>query len=360
MGGIERVIQTIALGLDPAKYDLRVWCLARGGVIADELIRRGVAVRILGLTSYYNPARVLDLARMLERERFDIVHTHGYFASTFARLAVLLIRRTRVIRHIHTTYFAFRPRNRRIEALLSLMSDRVICVSRAVADFAVESLNVPRQKVRIIYNTAFADPAACESEGVESWRVRLGLNGKHFVVVSVASLTVNKGHEVLVRAMRRIVEKHPNARCLIIGEGYGKAYLESLVEELGLQGRVSLLGMQPDVAPILRLADVLALCSISREGLSVALLEGAAAGVPLVGSDLGGIPEVIRHGENGFLFRPGDAVALAGAIGRLIEDPALRESMCRWSRSIGEGHFSRQKFIALIDGIYEELTGDKA
>ena len=357
MGGIERVIQTIALGLDTAKYDVQVWCLARGGVIADELIRRGVTVRILGLASYYNPVRVGDLARMFERERFDIVHTHGYFASTFARLAVLKTGRARVIRHIHTTYFALKPRNRRIEALLSLMSDRVICVSRAVADFAVETLNVPPGKVRVVHNAAYADPAGCPAEDVEAWRMQLGLNGKHFVILSIASLTVNKGHEVLVRAMRRIVERHPDSRCLIIGEGREKAYLESLVGRLGLQGRVLLLGMQPDVSPFLCLSDVLVLGSLTREGLSVALLEGTAAGVPLVGSDLGGIPEVIRHGVNGFLFRPGDATALAGAVERLIEGPELRECMSRQSRNIGEGQFSQRKFISAIDGIYEELTG---
>jgi glycosyltransferase involved in cell wall biosynthesis len=357
MGGLERVIQTIAMGLDPAKYDVQVWCLARGGTIAEQLIRHGAAVRILGLTSYYNPARIRDLARLLDRERFDVVHAHGYFAGTFARLAVLLIPRTAVIRHIHTTEISFKPRNRKIESLLALMSDRVICVSRAVGDFAVEALNVPPGKIRIVHNAAFADPAGCAAEDVESWRVRLGLNGRHFVVVSIASLTINKGHEVLIRAMRQIVESHPNARCLIIGEGNEKSYLESLVGSLDLRGRVSLLGVQPDVAPLLRLADVLALASTHREGLSVALLEGAAAGIPLVGSNLGGIPEIIRHGENGFLFRPGDAVALAGAIGNIIEDPALRERMCRRSRDIGEKEFSLQKFISAIRGIYEELAG---
>lgn len=190
--------------------------------------------------------------------------------------------------------------------------------------------------------------------------MRLGLNGEHFVVLSIASLTVNKGHAVLIRAMRLVVERHPNARCLIVGEGGERACLESLIAGLGLQGRVLLLGMQPDVSPFLRLADVVVLGSLSREGLSVSLLEGAAAGVPLIGSDLGGIPEVIRHGVNGFLFRPGDDAALAAAVKRLIEGPALRERMRRQSRSIGEGHFSPRKFISAVDGIYEELAGDEA
>ena len=357
MGGLERVIQALALGLDPAKYDVHVWCLARGGTIADQMILQGATVKILGLTSYYNPARVRTLARMLDREGFDIVHTHGYFASTYARLAALLIKRTRVVRHIHTTEIAFKPRNRRIEALLSLMSDRVICVSRAVGEFAVESLNVPPQKIRTVYNAAYADPAGCAAEDVEAWRVKLGLNGKHFVVASIASLTANKGHEVLIRAMRQVVEKHENARCLIIGEGRERDDLESLIDRLGLRGRIALTGMQSDVAPFLRLAHALVLCSVNREGLSVALLEGAAAGIPLIGSDLGGIPEVIQHGVNGFLFRPGDSVSLARAVERLIEGPALWERLCRGSRNIGEEQFSMQKFISSIDGIYEELTG---
>ena len=357
MGGIERVIQALALGLDPAKYDVHVWCLARGGTIADQMILQGATVKILGLTSYYNPARVRDLARMLDHEGFDIVHTHGYYASTYARLAALLIKRTRVVRHIHTTDIAFKPRNRRIERLLSLMSDRVICVSRAVGDFAAETLSVPPRKIRIVYNAAYADPAGCAAKDVEAWRVKLGINGKHFVIASIASLTANKGHEVLVRAMRQVVEKHENARGLIIGEGHERDHLESLIDSLDLRGRVFIVGMQGDVAPLLRLAHVLTLCSVNREGLSVALLEGAAAGIPLIGSDLGGIPEVIRHGVNGFLFRPGDSVALARAVERLIEEPESWERMCRQSREIGEMQFSRRRFISTIEGIYEDLTG---
>lgn len=360
MGGIERVIQTMALGLDPSRYEVQVWCLARGGVIADDLSRRGVTVRTLGLTSYYNPARIGDLARLLERERFDIVHAHGYFAGAFARLAALRTRPAAVIRHIHTTEYDLKLRNRAMEAFLSRCTDRVLCVSRAVGDFAVDRLFVPPGKIRIVYNAAYAEPARCTEEDVRALRAKYGLGADDFVVASVASLTANKGHDVLIRAMRQLVGRHGNVRCLIVGEGRGRQELASLVGRLGLDGRVFLTGLQIDVAPFLRLARALALCTVSREGLSVALLEGAAAGLPLLGSDLGGIPEVIRHGVNGYVFPPGDAGALAAAIGRLIDEPALQERMGRQSRNLYQERFSQQRFIAAVEGIYDELTGGGA
>ena len=212
-----------------------------------------------------------------------------------------------------------------------------------MGEFAVETLNVPPQKIRTVYNAAYADPAGCAAEDVEAWRVKLGLNGKHFVVASIASLTANKGHEVLIRAMRQVVEKHENARCLIIGEGRERDHLESLIDRSGPprphlhHGHAGRCGTLAPPGPRARL------CSVYREGLSVALLEGAAAGIPLIGSDLGGIPEVIEHGVNGFLFPPGDFSALARAVERLIEEPALWERMCRQSRDIGEMQFSTAK-----------------
>jgi glycosyltransferase involved in cell wall biosynthesis len=118
--------------------------------------------------------------------------------------------------------------------------------------------------------------------------------------------------------------------------------------------------MQPDVSPILRLADVLVLGSVEREGLSVALIEGAAAGIPLVGSDLGGIPEVIEHGVNGFLFRPADPRELARALERLITAPDLRERMGRSSRAIQLERFSREGMVGRIERLYDEVLQGRA
>jgi len=360
MGGLERVIETIVLGLNRRRYDVEVWCLARGGAIAEELLALGVPVKILGLVSYYNPARIRELALMLKARRFDVVHTHGYFASTFTRLALLLKRGSIVIHHIHTTDLNFKARNRRIEALLSLCTDRVICVSQAVSRFAVESLGVAPQKIRIVYNTAFADasePAVRQSGGSG---LLPDVPEGDFVIVSIASLTANKGHDVLLLAMRDIVARHGAVRCVIIGEGPERNFLESRIDRLGLHDHVFLAGMQLDVLPFLRMAHTAVLSTVGREGLSVALIEAASAGLPLVGSDLGGIPEVIEHGVNGFLFKPGSPLELASALDRLIKDPGLRERMGKRSLAIYRNRFSREVMIGRIEQMYDEIVQGRA
>jgi glycosyltransferase involved in cell wall biosynthesis len=360
MGGLERVIETLVLGLDRRRYDVEVWCLARGGAIAEELLSLGVPVRILGLTSYYNPARVRELALILDAQRFDVVHTHGYFASTFARLALLLKSGPVIVHHLHTTDRSFKLRNRKIESLLSLCTDRIICVSQAVSQFAVESLGVHPQKIRVIYNTAFAvedNPAVRKSA---RQAVLPGVPKGDFVIVSVASLTANKGHDVLLLAMKNLVARHCAVRCVIVGEGPERPVLESRIDRLGLRSHVFLAGLQLDVLPFLRMADVAVLTTVGREGLSVALIEGAAAGLPLVGSDLGGIPEVIKHEANGLLFSPGIPEALAKALCRLITDPGLRERMGRKSRAIYRERFSHEIMIGQIEQTYDEILQGRA
>jgi glycosyltransferase involved in cell wall biosynthesis len=360
MGGLERVIETLVLGLDRRRYDVEVWCLARGGAIAEELLSLGVPVRILGLTSYYNPARVRELALILDAQRFDVVHTHGYFASTFARLALLLKSGPVIVHHLHTTDRSFKLRNRKIESLLSLCTDRIICVSQAVSQFAVESLGVHPQKIRVIYNTAFAvedNPAVRKSA---RQAVLPGVPEGDIVIVSVASLTANKGHDVLLLAMKNLVARHCAVRCVIVGEGPERPVLESRIDRLGLRSHVFLAGLQLDVLPFLRMADVAVLTTVGREGLSVALIEGAAAGLPLVGSDLGGIPEVIKHEANGLLFSPGIPEALAKALCRLITDPGLRERMGRKSRAIYRERFSHEIMIGQIEQTYDEILQGRA
>ncbi len=355
IGGLERVIQTIVMGLDKGKYLVEVWCLAGGGEIADELSGEGIPVRILGLTSYYDPRRILELAFLLQKAEVDMIHSHGYYASTFARLAGLKAGRVAMVRHMHTTDHRFSPRNMRIEALLSLCTDQVICVSRAVRAFAVETLGINAKRTCVIYNTAYAKRNGSQGASLESSRAELGIEADDFVIVMIASLTRNKGHKVLLHAARQLRQQHPRIKFLVVGDGPLRGELNGEAKQFGLAGHVVFTGQQKDVSPYLEMAHTIVLPTLFREGLSVALIEGASAGLPLVGSNLGGIPEVIEHQQNGFLVRPGDAAGLAAAIGRLIENPDLRERMGRASREIYEKRFPPGMMLRKIEDLYDRL-----
>jgi len=133
-----------------------------------------------------------------------------------------------------------------------------------------------------------------------------------------------------------------------------------LAARIGVGHAVLFTGMQTDVLPFLRMAKLLVLASIEREGLSVALIEGASAGLPLVGSRLGGIPEVIEDGGNGVLVEPGNAEELASAVGRLLDDGPLRERMARRSLEVYRMRFAPGIMLGKIEALYEEALERKA
>ena len=119
VGGLERVVESIALGLNKNKYDVQVWCLSKGGAIAEELVRKGMLVKILRMSSYHNPIQVIKLSKLLKLSKIDIVHTHGYFGSTFGRLAAILAGTPAIFTHVHTSDFRFKKHNILVEKFLS-------------------------------------------------------------------------------------------------------------------------------------------------------------------------------------------------------------------------------------------------
>jgi len=356
IGGLERVMASIALGLDRARYDVEVWCLVRGGEIAEELPERGISVKILRMMSYYDPFQILALSRLMRKSRVDIIHAHGYFGGTFGRLAAMVARTPVIILHVHTTYYGFKHRNLLIERLLSLFTDTIVCVSQAVKRFVVEMEGINEKKTSLIYNgVGEASLFEVDSDDYVT-RKSLGFEEKDIVVLTVASLTRHKGHQVLIDAARVVLKRHENVRVLIVGDGPLRSKLEAYVEQLQLSPRILFTGQQKDVFPFLKLADLFVLPSTEREGLGIALIEAMAAGLPVIGTRLGGIPEAIEENVNGLLFAPGNSEELAAAIEKLIADHAIRAKMGRTGRKIYEEKFTAEKMVTNIESLYDELT----
>jgi len=354
IGGLERIIASIVLALNRDRYEAKVWCLAEGGQIAEELIDQGVEVKMLGMRSYYNPLQIMTLSRLLRNEKINILHTHGYFGSTFGRVAAIFARVPVVLVHVHSTYYGYKKRNIVIEKLLSFFTDKTICVSEAVKRFVVEIEGIAEKKTCLIHNgveipgTFEADPSVNRNS--------FSFSEEDYVAITIASLTPNKGHRVLIDAIKIISPKYNDLRLLIVGDGPLRDNLGAYAEELQLSSKIVFTGQRDDINLLLKLADIFILPSMEREGLGIAIIEAMAVGLPVIGTRLGGIPEVIEEDVNGLLFAPGNSEELAAAIEKLIAAPAIREKMGRMGRGIYEEKFTAEKMITNIESLYDELT----
>ena len=152
IGGLERIVESIVIGLNKNKYNVQVWCLARGGKIAEELIDQGIDLKILGMLDYYNPLNIVKLAYYLKKAKISILHMHGYFGNTFGRLSAIIAGVPIKISHVHTTYYDFKKRNICIEKVLSYFTNKIICISKSTKSFVEEFEGISDRKTCLIYN----------------------------------------------------------------------------------------------------------------------------------------------------------------------------------------------------------------
>jgi glycosyltransferase involved in cell wall biosynthesis len=354
IGGLEKVVASIAIGLNKRKYEIEVWCLTNGGDIADQLTSENIKLKILGLDSYHKPSQIRKLFTCLKKSKFDIIHSHGYFASTFARLAAVLARAPIKIAHIHTTDFSFKKRNILVEKLLSACTDKIVCVSEAVKQYTETNLRINKKKTCLIYN------GCCGGNEIKSdYRIdrnKFGFSKDNVIVISVGSLVRHKGHRILIDAIRLLEKKYNKLRLLIVGDGPLHKGLNSYIREHHLTSKIILVGKKRDVFPLLKLADIFVLPSIEREGLGIALIEAMACGLPLIGSNLGGIPEVVENNVNGILITAGNSKLLAKAIERLLTQKSIRVEMGKQGKIIYDKKFSDKTMLDKIESLYDELS----
>jgi glycosyltransferase involved in cell wall biosynthesis len=216
--------------------------------------------------------------------------------------------------------------------LSAYLCKRTICVSRKLRDCLVEDFGFPAWKLKTVYNgISVSEFVPSESRRYEV-RARLGLGRDEFTLVCVARLNQQKGIDILIQAMARVLRDGVPCKSLIVGDGPLRDELMEQVREMGLSGHVFFEGFHEDVRPYLQASSAFILTS-HMEGLPLSLLEAMACGLPSIVTDVGGNAEVITHGVHGLIVRPGSIDAVAEAITYLATHPQERAQMARMART---------------------------
>ena len=373
-GGAQRYVYDLARGLPWDKFEIAV-AAGGSGLLMEKLREAGIrAISIPFLQRDVNIIKeflsLFALIKIFNRERPDIIHLNstkiGGLGAAAAKISSLITRHSPLV--IFTAHgWGFnedRPLLLRIIIFLAqwvtvLFSDIVICVSRDVfrqgmyfpvsqnklrmIDLAVAkplyfTKNEAKNKLQTLLNkTNFADSGFPPLSDEQAW------------IGCIAELTKNKGLTYLIEAVGRLPAS--GFQLLIIGEGEDRKKLETLIVKYGLQNTAFLLGFVPEVARYLKAFDIFVLPSITEAGAYV-LHEAAYAELPAVATKVGGIPGVIKDGENGFLVPPKNPEALAGALKRLLDDEVLRKKMGQKNYDLVSQKFSLPRMLKETIDIY--------
>jgi glycosyltransferase involved in cell wall biosynthesis len=239
-------------------------------------------------------------------------------------------------------------------------TDRVVALSRAHAHYLVETEGVAPGAIAVIENGIPVDQydgGISLEEDVAGLREELGLGPGERAVFMVAALRPEKAHEVFLEAARLLTASRDDLKFLIVGDGPRRDELEAMTGRLELEARVRFLGVRRDVARLLHVADVLALPSHPAvETLPLAVLEAMAAGVPVVASRVGSLPEMIRSGETGLLIDHGDPKGLAAAIAAVVNHPDRSREMAAAARQVVVTKYSADRMVGEYAALFQSLA----
>jgi glycosyltransferase involved in cell wall biosynthesis len=306
---------------------------------------------------------VAHLVRLIKETRPHILHTHMAKAGAVGRLAALVSGEARppVILHTfhgHVLRHYFDPvRNaafRRLERWLARTTTTLVAVSPEVRDELVSLGVAPAEKFVVVrLGIDLAERVEAQAGRVEQRRM-LGISSDRFVVGWIGRMTEIKRTEDVLRIFRQLRESGVDACLCLVGDGPDRPALERRAKELGITRDTLFLGFQQDVAPFYAAFDALLLPSAS-EGTPVSAIEALAAGRPVVATRVGGVPDVVRDGEDGFLAATGAIEALAERLARLARDPALRERMGASGRERVADRYGVGRLVDEMDSLYRSL-----
>lgn len=356
IGGTERQVANLALGIHASRFDLHLACLRNKGELLRELESLDVPRPVFEIGRLYTPRTLwqgIRLVHYIKRHLIQIVHSYGFYPNVFAVPAARIAGASIIVASIRDRGDILTPVQRWIQKSVCRLADCILVNAEAIRDTLIGQGYCP-DKIFVIRNGIVSSTPGRREKGAVL-RQELGLPPSAPLVCVFSRLNTMKGVEYFIDAAARVAATFPEARFLIVGDGAKREELEARAHRLGLEQRVTFTGFRTDVPELLREAAISVLPSLS-EGLSNSLLEAMASGVPVIAASVGGNPEIIEHDVSGLLVPARDSTALAAAISSLLHDPRLAARFGEAGRRRVAEVFSLERSVGEVESLYERLV----
>jgi len=358
IGGTERQVVNLVHNHDRDRFAVHLACFHRRGPLLDEIDAEELRLTDYPISTLPSPHTLWQqgrLARYVASRGIRLVHSFGFYANVFAVPAARLGRAEVVVASIRDTGDHLGGLQRALQKLVCRAADHVVVNAIAVKQVLLRQGYDP-SRISVVPNGIDTTPFQnmCATGAL---RRELGIPERARLVVAVCRLNRLKGIEYFLDAAALLLRRFPDVRYLVVGDSISQAYrdeLQARAASLGLGECVRFTGFRGDVPALLSEASVSVLPSLS-EGLSNVVLETMAAGVPVVATSVGGTPEMVEEGVTGMLVAPRDSVALAGAIGAMLADPARAAVIGRAGREQVAQRYSLEAMVRGTEALYERL-----
>ena len=353
MHGVKRLFAWMIPRFDTSRFNVSLISLRKKDLSADTLEEFGIDVTYLARHKF-DPATFPALLKVLREKRADIVHLHGYGATTFGRMCAWRIGIPAIL-HEHANHGDTPWFQKIADRLLAPHTDLAIAVSESTGAFTTRARLMPRERTKVVYLGAPLDEFARErsAQEIAGARQALGIAPGTVAIGTITRLMPSKGNQYLVEAAPKILATHPAARVFIVGEGELQGDLEAQARALQLGDKLVFSGFVRDVAAALAAFDIIVFPSL-WEGTPLTVFEALAMGKPIVATDADGLLDVLTDRKDALIVPKADSTALARAVAEVIGDRSLAARLGAEATRTGQ-RYDIAAFVRKMERLYELL-----
>ncbi|MDS1309926.1 glycosyltransferase [Marinobacter xiaoshiensis] len=326
IGGTEQVIRQLVQGMASENVESEILCIdGHIGSIGEALQQSGVPVHKLARKQGFDWALAQIIRKRLSARQFDVIHCHQYTPWVYGWLGALGTK-AKVIFTEHGRFHPdkYRRKARLINPILARLTPAIVAISEATKNALVEYEYLPESKIQVIYNGI--KPLTKNIKAAAAVREKLRIPAEALVIGTVSRIDPVKNQPMMLKAFKLLLNQHPSAHLLMVGDGPDKNMLMEMAKDLGLADNIIFTGFINTPVDYLAAMDIFLLSS-HTEGTSMTLLESMSLGIPSVVTNVGGNPEIVEQNQTGLLTQTDQPEAFASAMISLAKSPKLRQSL---------------------------------